>query len=193
MALDNSAILKVGTGAFYTAEIGTELPTSILEPGSPWENMGHTSLEDILNSASEGGDQTTLSSLQNRNLRTTVAARTESFNINLLQFDSDSLKLYYGDNAVVTPEGSVRPAIEPVPAERAWLFVFRDGDRVGAIYAPKASFFRGDDFAISDTESLSRLNLRITPLAVDGNAHAIEFVPPKAVTSGGGDGGETGA
>lgn len=187
MALDNSAILKVGTGAFYTAEVGSELPANILEPGESWENMGHTSLEDILNSASEGGDQTTLASLQNRNLRTTVAARTESFNINLLQFDSDSLKLYYGDNSEISPEGNVQIPTEPVPAERAWLFVFRDGDRVGAIYAPKASFFRGDDFAISDTESLTSLNLRITPLAIDGNKFAIEFVPPKVVSSGGGD------
>lgn len=188
MALDNTAILKVGTGNFYTADIDTELPDNILEPGVGWSNMGHTSLDDILNSASEGGEQTTLASLQNRNLRTSVAPRTESFTINLLQFDTESLKLYYGDNAVVSSDGNVQIPLEPVPAERAWLFVFRDGDRVGAIYAPKASFFRGDDFAITDTESLSRLSLRITPLAVDGNDYAIEFVPPKAVTSGGGQG-----
>lgn len=188
MALDNTAILKVGTGNFYTAAVGTAQPTNILAPGNPWANMGHTSLEDILNSASEGGEQTTLSSLQNRNLRSSVAARTETFNINLLQFDSESLKLFYGANATVDPDGGVEVPMEPVPEERAWLFVFRDGDRVGGLYAPKASFFRGDDFSVTDTESLSRLNLRITPLAVDGNDFAFKFLTPRAVISGGGEG-----
>ena len=178
MALDNSAVLKVGTGDFYTAPIGSALPADLLTPGVAWEHMGHTSLDDILNSASEGGETTTLGSLQNRNLRQSVASRTESYNINLLQFDPEALKLYYGSNTEVTGDGHVRIPQDPVPSELAWLFVFRDGERVGAIYAPKASFIRGDDFSISDTESLSRLNLRVTPLVHEGNNYSVEFVPP---------------
>lgn len=178
MALNNEAVLKVGTGDFYTGEVGAELPADLLLPGAAFEHMGHTSIDDILNSASEGGESTTLGTLQNPNLRQSVASRTESYNINLHQFDPKAMKLYYGANSVVTPEGHIRPAKSPVPTEASWLFVFRDGDRVGGIYAPKASFIRGDDFSISDTESLTRLNLRITPLVHDTNEYAIEFIPP---------------
>ena len=190
MSRNDEAVLKIGTGEFYTAPTGTELPANILEPGEPFTSMGHTSLEDILNSASEGGESTVLSSLQKRNLRTSISARTESYNINLLQFDSESLTLYYGANAEVTDEGHVRPAQEPVPTEVAWLFVFRDGDRVGGIFAPRASIFRGDDVAITDTEALQSLNLQVTPLVHDNNQHAIEFIPPKPIVVGGDTSGE---
>lgn len=183
--LDNTAVLKVGTGDFYTAPIGTELPADLTKITEPFEHMGHTSLEDILASASEGGETTTLSSLQNRNLRQSVSSRTESYTVNLLQFDDESLKLYFGANAEVTAGGRVRPAQSPVPSELAWLFIFRDGDRVGGIYAPKASFFRADDFNISDTESLNRLSLRITPLVHNENQYAIEFIPPHTPVVGG--------
>lgn len=178
MALDNTAVLKVGTGDFYTAPIGTAKPVDVLIPGAEWEHMGHTSLDDILSSASEGGEETTLGSLQNPNLRRTSSARTESFTMNLLQYDTEALKLFYGSNAVVTAEGSVQVPQTPTPTEVAWLFIFKDGDRVGGIFAPKASIFRGDDFSISDTESLARLSLRVTPLVADGNGFAIDFIPP---------------
>lgn len=179
MALDNSAVLKVGTGAFYTAPVDTEKPLDLLSPDVEWVHMGHTSLDDILSSASEGGEQTTLGSLQNPQLRTTTAARTESYTVNLLQFDTASLRLYYGANAVVNADGSVDIPQSPVATEVAWLFVFRDGERVGGIYAKKASIIRADDFAITDTESLSRLSLRITPLGTDGATSALQFIPPK--------------
>lgn len=178
MALNNDAVLKVGTGDFYTGEIGAEVPVDLLNPGVEFEHMGHTSIDDILNSASEGGEITNLPSLQNPNLRQSISARTESYNINLHQFDERAMKLFFGANSEVTLDGHVRPAKNPVPTEVSWLFVFRDGDRVGGIYAPKASIIRGDDFSISDTESLQRLNLRITPLIHDTNEYAIEFIPP---------------
>jgi hypothetical protein len=181
MALDNSAVLKVGTGNFYTAPVDTALPLDILNPDPEWESMGHTSLDDILSSASEGGETTTLGSLQNPQLRTSTSARTESYTVNLLQFDDASLKLYYGSNAVVDIDGNVEIPQSPVASELAWLFVFRDGERVGGLYAPRVSILRADDFAITDTESLSRLSLRITPLGTDGASSALTFIPPKII------------
>ena len=184
MALNNDAVLKVGTGDFYTGEVGAELPLDLLAPGLGFEHMGHSSIDDILNSASEGGEITTLPTLQNPNLRQSIAARTESYNINLHQFDDQALKLFFGANSEITIDGHVRPAKNPVATECSWLFVFRDGDRVGGIYAPKVSIFRGDDFSISDTESLQRLNLRITPLIHDTNEYAFEFIPPHVPDAG---------
>jgi len=181
MALDNTAVLKVGTGHFYTAPIGTASPADLRAPGVAWTEMGHTSMQDILASASEGGDVTTLGSLQSKTLRQSVASRTESYNMNLLQFDKDSLKLYYGANAVVTGTGSVQVPQDAVPTEVAWLVVFYDGTTTAGIYAPKASIFRSDDLSISDTENLAQLPLKVTPLTYLTNAFAIEFIPPKAV------------
>lgn len=180
MALDNNAVLKVGTGHFYTAPVGTALPPDLRTPGDTWKEMGHTSLEDILNSSSEGGEATTLGSLQAPTLRQSFSARTESYTMNLLQFDAESLRLYYGSNAVVTANGAVQIPQDPTPTEAAWLFVFYDGSVTGGIYAPKASIFRSDDLAISDTESLSQLPLQVTPLTHASNNWAITFIPPVA-------------
>jgi hypothetical protein len=181
MALDNTAVLKVGTGHFYTAPIGTAVPADLRAPGGSWTEMGHTSMQDILASASEGGDITTLGSLQAKTLRQSVASRTESYNMNLLQFDKDSLKLYYGANAVITGGGHVQVPQDAVPTEVAWLVVFYDGTTTAGIYAPKASIFRSDDLSISDTENLAQLPLKVTPLTYLTNAFAIQFIPPIAV------------
>lgn len=180
MALDSTTVLKVGVGHFYTAPVGTALPTDLAEPGVEWTHMGHTSVEDILAAASEGGDTTTLRSLQAKSLRQVVAPRTESFTMNLLQFDSASLKLYYGANASIV-EGRVQVPENPIPTERAWLVVFFDGHTVAGLYAPKASIFRGDDFAVTDTENLAQLSINVTPLAHDGNAFTYEWLVPTAL------------
>ncbi|WP_346921956.1 hypothetical protein [Glutamicibacter creatinolyticus] len=178
MARKDDATLKVGTGRFLTAEVGTALPEDLLNPGVEWTEMGHTSLEDILSATSEGGDQTVLGTLQNKNLRVSIAPRTEAYAMRLMQFDKDSLKLYYGANSVVTASGAVQVPQNPKPTEVAWLFVFEDGDTIGAVYAEKASIFRSDDVAITDTESLAQLPLSVTPLVYGSNKHALTWVPP---------------
>lgn len=177
MALDSTKVLKVGVGHFYTAPVGTALPADLSAPDVAWTHMGHTSVEDILAAASEGGESTTLRSLQSKNLRTVVSPRTETFTMNLLQFDSPSLKLYYGANANVV-SGRVQVPENPIPTERAWMVIFFDGHTVAGIYAPKASIFRADDFAVTDTENLSQLSVAITPLAHSTNTHTYEWIIP---------------
>ena len=179
MALDNTKVLKAGTGHFYTAPVGTALPTDLRNPGAEWTHMGHTSAEDILSAASEGGESSVLRSLQNTSLKQSITPRTEGFNMNLLQFDVPSLRLYYGANASVTPEGNVRVPSSPIPTEVAWLVVFYDGYTNAGIYAEKASIFRSDDFAVSDTENLASLPLRVTPLQNGTNSWPYEFIPPQ--------------
>lgn len=183
MALDNNAVLKIGTGHFYTAVAGTALPTDLRNPGAAWTEIGHTSAQDILAAGSEGGDTTTLRSLQNATLRQSIAPRTEAFTMNLLQFDVAGLKLYYGSNAVVDGSGHVQVPSSPTPTEVAWLVVFYDGQVTAGIYAPKASIIRADDLSISDTENMAQLSLRVTPLNYGANDYAIVWLPPKVVKS----------
>lgn len=178
MARKDDATLKIGTGRFYTAPVGTALPADLLKPDVAWIEMGHTSIDDILSASSEGGESTVLGTLQNKNHRVAIAPRSEAYAMKLHQFDPESLKLYYGSNAVVTAKGAVQVPQDPKPTEVAWLFVFEDGDAVGAVYAEKASIFRSDDIAISDTESLAVLPLNVTPLVHGSNKHALTWVPP---------------
>lgn len=179
MALDDSKVLKPGTAHFYTAPVDTPLPVDLRNPEVEWEHMGHTSLEDILSATSEGGESTILGSLQKRQLRNSTAARTETFAVNLLQLDEDSISLYFGSNVVVSGDGRiVSVPSTPVASERAWLCVIYDGEVDAGYYTAKAEFIRGEDISISDTESLTQLPLRITPLGADGADSPYDIILP---------------
>lgn len=183
MALDSAAVLKVGVGHFYTAPVGTALPADLRNPTGTWTHMGHTSVSDILSAASEGGETTTLRSLQNATLRTTTAARTEAFVMRLLQFDAPSLKLYYGSNSSVDGSGNVNVPSNPVATEVAWLVVFYDGQITAGVYAPKASILRSDDLSVADTENLVQLSVKVTPLQNGANDYTFRWLTPKVIMS----------
>lgn len=178
MALLDNAVLVPNTGNYFTAPVGTEYPTSLTDPESEWVNIGHSSMEDILGISSEGGERTILGTLQNKQLRTTTSPRSETFTINLQQFDAESLKLYYGSNSVDVDGGKlIGVPTNPAPTERAFLAVLTDGVEHFAIYAPKASIFRGEDLDITDTESLASLPLAITPLGHGSNPWPYAVTP----------------
>lgn len=177
MPLNDDATLTVGAGNYFTGAVDTPLPVDLLAPGAAWTNVGHTSLEDILNITSDGGDATTLGTLQNKSLRTKYSTRTETMTFTLMQFDTPSLKLFFGSNATVGPEGAVRNPINPVPTTCAYLAIFIDGDNVFAFHAPKAEIFRADDFAIADTENLAGLPLGVKPLVSGANDWTYQVTP----------------
>jgi hypothetical protein len=179
VALLDNATLIVNAGNYFTAAVSTAPPADPTAPEVAWTNLGHTSLEEILASESEGGEATVIGTLQNKNLRVTRTQRSEAFTINLQQFDEESLKLYYGSNMVDVASGQFLGAnVNPTPTERAFLAVYVDssGEHF-AMYCPRAEIFRGDDMALEDTESLASLPLRITPLTVSGNDYTVAFTP----------------
>lgn len=163
MALNDAATLAVDSGNYFTAPTGTAIPANVKTVATPWENIGHTSLEDILAFESEGGEATVIGTLQNRSLRTRRSNRSETLRINLQQFDTPALKLYYGSNATVV-NGAVTAPAQPVPTTCAFLAVFLDGANAFGLYVPKCEILRGDDVELSDTEGLVSLPLGITPL-----------------------------
>lgn len=177
MALNDNATLVPSGGHFYTADISAAFPTDLSTPGTDWTEVGHTSLTDLFAIASDGGDATTIGTLQNQNLRTTYAPRTESFTFTLEQFDTASLKLYYGSNAVIGSNGEVQVPSEPVVTTAAFLAVFSDGDNHFAFYAPKAEIFRGDDLSLGDNTSLAGLPISVKPIAISGSASAYSVTP----------------
>jgi hypothetical protein len=178
MAKNDNATLVVGSANFFTAPVGTAMPPSLSDaPASPWENVGHTSLEDIFSISSEGGDATTLGTLQSKALRTTYSPRTESFGITVQQFDRKSLRLYYGSNAPLLADGTLGVPINPAPTQKAFLVIFVDGVNRFGLYAPKTEIFRSDDMAISDAESLVGLPLSVKPLIHSPNEWAYALTP----------------
>lgn len=181
MALDNNATLVIGAGNYFTTpyvEVSPEaLPSDLSAVGAPWEAIGHTSLEEIFNISSEGGDPTTLGTLQNRALRTRYSDRIETISFTLQQFDEAGLKLYFGSNATIGADGEVQVPQSPEPTVVSFLAVFVDGSNYFAIYAPKAEIFRGDDLSAGDTESLAGLPLTVKPLVHGSNTWAYAVTP----------------
>lgn len=181
MALDSNSTLVVGAGNFFTAPYDEDtpaaLPTDLLAVATPWENLGHTSLSDIFSVTSDGGDATTLGTLQASTLRTIYAPRSESFSIVLQQFDVDSLKLYFGSNASVGAGGELHVPSTPSATVSSFLAVFVDGDNHFAFYAPKAEILRGDDMSIADTENLAGLPISVKPVVHGANGWAYAVTP----------------
>lgn len=193
MAKNDNATLVVGSGNFFTAPVGTAMPASLSEvPDEPWEAVGHTSLEDIFSFSSEGGDATTLGTLQSKSLRTTYAPRTESFALTVNQFDRKSLRLYYGANAPLLPDGTLGIPQSPEPTECAFLAIFVDGSNTFGLYSPRTEIFRGDDVAVADAESLVGLPLNIKPLIYSTNEWTYAITPLGGIVATGATAGTPG-
>lgn len=177
MALNDNATLVIGAGNYFTADVGTEVPENLLSPGATWENVGHTSLEDIMSITSEGGEATVIGTLQNKSLRTKYSDRTETMAVILQQFDTAGLKLFYGSNAPVLANGMVGVPNDPKPTVCAFLAVFVDGDNHFAFWAPRVEIYRGDDLALGDTESLAGMPLAIKPMQYQTNDYTYAVTP----------------
>ncbi len=181
MGIHNDATLVIGTGNYFTAPVDTVIPTDLAAPGAAWENVGHTSLEDIFSISSDGGEATVIGSLQNKSLRTSYSSRTETMSFTLQQFDLKSLKLYYGSNATVGAGGELRVPSNPTPTVAAFLVIFADGDNLFAFYAPKAEIYRSDDLSLSDTESLAGLPIGVKPLVSGSNTYTYAITPLETI------------
>lgn len=179
MALIDNATLAINSGNYFTAAVGTEPPTdlSTVATAPEWENVGHTSLEDILGMDSEGGEVTILGTLQNSQLRTRRSTRTDTINIILQQFDTASIKLSHGSNAEVLSNGMVTKPKDPTPTQKAFLAVYVDGSNIFALWVPKADILGSENFSVDDTESLAGLPLGITPLVLGTNKYTYALTP----------------
>lgn len=191
MAINDQSTLVVKTGRFYVHDVGTPAPTDLSRSAletEGWEEMGHTSLEDILSWATEGGEATTLGSLQSPSLRQTTSARTESFTTTLLQWDEKTLPFYFGGNMELIPGSDIFMGVKssPAPVTKAFLVVFEDGQNSFPVYAPSASIGRGDDLSIDSTEDLAGLPISITLLNHEGKDWAFAVAPIGGVAVDGG-------
>lgn len=180
--VNDASVFKIGTGHFYRAVSGTDAPTDLTTIDPAWSEIGHTSLEDILAFASDGGDATTLGTLQKPVLKTAYSPRTESFTFNLAQFDAESLKLYFGSNMAPIAVGSdwLGVPLTPAPTLSAFLLVLTDGVSSIGLWAPQTELYRADDMSFSDTESIQQLPIQVKPLAYESNIFGYAWLPLQA-------------
>jgi hypothetical protein len=163
MAENDNAVLTAGSGWVFLAPPNTVSPTD--EEVSPtvgafdptdldaaWVPVGHTSRDDLPEFGSDGGDTEVLGSWQNAALRQVVTDTAIDFVVlTLLQFDNDTLSLYYGAaNPLTNGERRFRVKTSATgTVEKAMLIVIVDGDTSIGLYAPKVSFKRDDAISLA--------------------------------------------
>lgn len=164
MALNDDAVLTAAVGYVFVADPGTTPPTAAELDGianleswtgtsGEWEQVGHTSRDDMPEFGFDGGDKEVKGTWQKKRLREIATGDpvADSVTIKLEQFDKSALELYYGeDSAAVDGEFAVSGEFNPV--EKAVLMVIVDGSiRIG-FYAAKASIGRDDsiDMPVDD-------------------------------------------
>jgi len=167
MALDDAAVIIPGTGYVYTAPAGTAAPVDLINPGSPWEDLGHTSIEDGLTITKDGGDSNILGTWRNPALRDRRDPVTFAITIHLLQLTNETLAFYFGggDTSV---EGVFGVNLITQPQERAMFVRIVDGDVSAPLYVPRVSLASDDDVEV-DVENFLAFPVRATVLGVTGS------------------------
>jgi hypothetical protein len=166
MALDDAAVIIPGTGFVYTAPAGTPAPTDFENPESPWEDLGHTSIEDGLTITKDGGDSNILGTWRNPALRDRRDPVTFAITIHLLQLTNETLAYYFGggDTSV---EGVFGVNLITQPQERAMFIRIVDGEVSAPLYVPRVSLASDDDVEV-DVENFLAFPVRATVLGITG-------------------------
>jgi len=176
--LDNATLLVSG-GNYYTGASGAAAPTDLsVAPGVAWTNFGHTDLEEVIAFATEGGEATSLGTLQKRTLRTSYTNRVDTLTLNLQQWDEDSLKLYFGSNMAPLEVDSDWLTVPDAPeiTTQAFLGIITDGTKHFGAYAPHAEFYRGDDIEMG-VDDFAGLPIQIKPLNYLTNTWKLAIFP----------------
>lgn len=166
MALDDASVYIPGQGAVYFAPPGTPVPASLTAPASPWDNIGHTSVEDNFTITLDGGDTEVLGTWQNTALRERRDPQVYALTFHLLQVSNEVLALYFGGgDQSGTGVFKVSPTF--TPQERALFVRIIDGSNEAALYVPKVSIGPDDDVE-ADIENFLSFPVRCTALGVSG-------------------------
>lgn len=149
---------------------GTTAKVNITELAKPngWTPIGHTASDDLPEFGYEGGDTETKGSWQKKTLKeVTTDTLVDYVTLKLLQFDADTMELYYGKNASSIPNVFGVKSGGAKAVERAILIILQDGDFVIAFSAAKASTRRDEAIALAP-DDFSQLPIRATFLDYPG-------------------------
>ncbi|MGW0929557.1 phage tail tube protein [Streptomyces sp. NPDC002644] len=175
MALDGTETVVPGTGYVYigiaddggTGTAPTKPTGSFdpLAPGTGWNSIGHTSLENGIEFGRDGDDPETLGSWQNPKLRTTNPDVTYTIGLAALQASADTYRLYFGaGEGAVQADGSFKIPAKPQAQNRSLLVVVVDNGQMLPIYFPNVALL-GSDAISMDPAALLEFPITGTILA----------------------------
>lgn len=177
MALNDNAVITASVGYLFIAPVGTNAPTpaelealdlETFDTLTAWEQIGHTSRDDMPEFGYDGGDTEVKGTWQKKRLREIATGDPveDSVTIKLEQFDPLALELYFGKNISSTP-GVFAVDGEFTPIEKALLVIIVDRDvRIG-FHAHKASIKRDDSIELP-VDGFANLPIKATFLNMKG-------------------------
>lgn len=163
MAFNTAATTIPGKGTVLVAAPDTAAPTNYLtlDPTSGgmagpivgatgWSSLGHTSRENNVSLAKDGGDVTSVGSWWDEVIRSNRAPTNWTATVNSIQIDATTLGLAFGGGTLDTVAGSYD--VGDIVAQQKALFILvvdNTGNRLG-LYIPNTSVSIGDapEFAI---------------------------------------------
>lgn len=170
MPLTDSAVFTAAKGYIYTGAVDATAPTpqaiyDFVDQSTTLTGftlIGHTSRDDLPEFGFDGGDTEARGTWQNEALRTVVTeAAVDYVTFNLVQFDADTLELYYGQNNTQS-DGSYGLAGAPGGAtEASFVIVVVDGPRKMGFWSPKVELRREDAITMA-VDEFSALPMRAT-------------------------------
>ncbi len=145
-AVLTQALTVAGTFTGGTGPAATVATAAVgLGPWTPWTEIGHTSGDSPLQVNRSGGDVTTQDTWQAAGVASSVAATNFALAFSLMQYDYDSMKLYYGANANVGANGMLQTApANPAPTEKALLLQILNGSKAEWRHYPRVSIIGAD-------------------------------------------------
>ncbi|MFF2808640.1 hypothetical protein ACFVT2_15985 [Streptomyces sp. NPDC058000] len=153
--IDNAAIVPAG-GYIFIADPDTVKPTDFADPtnpGSGWENVGHTKLDALPEFGRDGDDPEIKGSWQNAKLRATTPDVTYSITFQSIQATALTYQLYFGAGpAAVQADKWFRIPATPTPQTKALLVVLVDGTSYLPLYHPRVSLLGSDAVGMSSDD-----------------------------------------
>lgn len=159
MSADANALFIPGHATVFHAAPNTAMPATALaafsltglEP-TGWTNIGHTSKENTVSFAKEGGEKTSLDTYLADGVRTIYSSESWGLTVPALQFDKDVLDLAF-NGGFDDDDGYIIPGSN-TGSNRALFLLFTDGTGKLGFYIPNNSVKLGDAIGVDPTQFL---------------------------------------
>lgn len=170
------------TGAAYVAPYGTTLPTTAWSAlNAAFKPLGYISDEGLVNGIET--DTENINAWGGDLVLTGQTTFAESFTVNLLETNEETLKLYYGsDNVTVEANGSitVRQTSEMLPNVSVVFELVMTGGRIKRIVVPIAQIAdRSGEITYVDGEAITYPAMFMAYPDANGQTH-IEYIATPA-------------
>lgn len=170
------------TGAVYVAPYGTALPTMATQAlNAAFKSMGYISDEGLVNSIETDTEQ--INAWGGDMVLSGQTTFMESFTVNLLETNAETLKTFYGsDNVVVEGNGSitVKQTSAMLPNVSVVFELVLTGGRIKRIVVPIAQIVdRSGEITYVDGEAITYPAVFVAYPDANGTTH-IEYVATAA-------------